>query len=400
MEYIKGNSYFCETSSKIKQFSYLDKNINCDILIVGGGINGAILNYFLSKIYDVVLVESYQIGRNCTSQATALLEYQLDDYAEELKKYMSESEIVNIYKMGLESIEKIENFINQFGNFCNFRKCPSFLYTDCIFGKKSIIDEYYFRINNGFKANLYNQDNNPFPFKIQLGLYNEDGGAELNPYLFTKQMIENARNQKSIYENTEVVTFNICDDETIEVKTKSGNIIKCKKLILATGFDFSLMKEKKLCERFISYSIVTKPIKNISWKHNALIQDDKSPYHYLRILPDNRIIFGGEDSIFKLKPINKKLAEKKYLKLEKKLKEMLEDFKDEIIVDYKFCGAFGSTPNNLGLIGKTENPNILYFLSAGANGIINAMAGAKLIQDILQSKPNPLEKLFSPLREN
>ena len=124
-------------------------------------------------------------------------------------------------------------------------------------------------------------------------------------------MIDCANNQNLIFENTQVVDFKILNNQYIEAKTKFANTITCKKLILATGFDFSLMKEKHLCERYISYSIVTKPIKDLKWKHNAIIQDDKDPYHYLRILPNNSIIFGGEDTIFKQKPINIKQAEKK-----------------------------------------------------------------------------------------
>lgn len=212
-------------------------------------------------------------------------------------------------------------------------------------------------------------------------------------------MIENSENQSCLFENTKLVSFKECDG-TIKAHTEFGNIITCKKLIFATGFDFSLMKDKDLCERVISYSIVTKPIKNIRWKGNALVQDDKDPYHYLRILPDNRLIFGGEDTKFKLKNIDLNLAKKKYDKLEKELKKLFPMFEKDIVVEYKFCGAFGSTPNNLGLIGKTEIPNVLYFLSAGTNGIINAMAGAKLVEDILSDKANPLEALFSPMREN
>ncbi len=56
----------------------------------------------------------------CTSCATVLLEYQLDDYANNLLKYMSEEEIVSVYKMGLESIKIIDEFIKVNGNNCNF----------------------------------------------------------------------------------------------------------------------------------------------------------------------------------------------------------------------------------------------------------------------------------------
>ncbi len=69
-----------------------------------------------------------------------------------------------------------------------------------------------------------------------------------------------------------------------------------------------------------------------------------------------------------------------YDKLLKNLKELFPNIENEVQIDYKFCGAFGTTDNNLGLIGKTEDENILYFFSCGANGIINAMFGVELIE--------------------
>ena len=51
---------------------------------------------------------------------------------------MTEEEIVAVYKMGLKSIEMIDNFIKENGNYCNFRKAPSFMFTNNIFGISAI----------------------------------------------------------------------------------------------------------------------------------------------------------------------------------------------------------------------------------------------------------------------
>lgn len=86
MEYVKGKPYFCDCKEKIKQYRYLDRDFHCDILIVGGGIDGVIANFYLAPNFDVALVDKGRIGFACTACATALLEYQLDDYAADLKK--------------------------------------------------------------------------------------------------------------------------------------------------------------------------------------------------------------------------------------------------------------------------------------------------------------------------
>jgi len=79
---------------------------------------------------------------------------------------MSEEDIVNVYKMGLASINEIEKFVNKNGNFCHFRKCPSLIYTNNLFKINPIKDEHNFRLKHGFVTKLYNENNNPFPFKL------------------------------------------------------------------------------------------------------------------------------------------------------------------------------------------------------------------------------------------
>lgn len=397
MEYTKGTPYFCNTENKIKQYPYLNKNITCEILIIGGGIDGAITNYYLSQNHNVVLVDKSRLGFGCTSCATALLEYQLDDFAEDLLSELSVKQIVEVYKMGLNSISKISEFISRHGNKCEFSLRPTLMFSDSLLMANSIKKEYEFRKKHKFKCKLFNEQNNPFPFSFKAGLYCEDGGCEFNPYLFTKQMIECSKNQNEIYENTEIDCVEEINNSLV-AKTSFGNAINCKKIIYATGFNWESINKENLCKRYISYTIVTNPLPQISWHKNALLQDSQDPYHYIRCLPDNRIIIGGCDTVFKGNPIDEKLAEKKYSELLKNLSELFPACMPLMKIDYSFCGCFGETDNNLGLIGKTSNENIFYCFSCGANGIINAVFGAQLIEDILTQKPNSLEGVFSPNR--
>ena len=398
MEYIKGKPYFCEVEERIKQYPYLDKNIECEILIVGGGIDGTIANHFLSINHDVVLVDKSRFGMGCTSVATALLEYQLDEFASDLKKYMTKKEIVFAYTLGKKSIQKIENFVKKYGNFCNFSKKTTFLFAKQKSQRQEILQEYEFRKKNGFKCDFV-EKGEIFPFEFDCGILANDGGAEFNPYLFTKQMIETSKNQNQIFENTKIENISKMGDKIV-ASTNFGEKIFCKKLVVATGFNWEFLKKTDLCERFISYSIVTEPIENFDWHKQALIHDCQEPYHYLRILPDKRIILGGEDTVFNQKPISEKTANKKYGKLQKDLFEMFPKIKN-CKIEYKFCGTFGTTKNNMGLIGKSDfDDDVLLFVSCGANGIINAMIGVEVLEDLLQNKQNKYSGLFSPKRSN
>lgn len=395
MKYIKGSPYFCKTAKNLRQYTYQDKDIFTDVLIVGGGICGAILNFYLSQKYDVTLIDKGRFGQNCTSIATAILEYQLDEFYQDLESEITEQEIIEIYKMGQNSIKKIENFIKKYKNECNFAKRPSFLFSQSGCDVTKMKSEFMLRKKYKFDCQYFDRTNNPFPFSISCGIYDKNGGAELNPYLFCKQLIENANNQDKIFENTSFESFTQKNEKFI-VNTCYNHKIYANKIIFCTGFDLELFQEE-LMQRFVTYSIVTNPQKNITWKNCATVHDSEQPYHYLRKLPDDRIIFGGEDVSFKKTNFSKEKCEKKYKKLLQSLKFLFPK-NDNIQIDYKFCGAFGTTKNNLGLIGETDTNNIYLFLSCGANGIVNAMEGVNIVEYLFNHKTHPLAHLFSLMR--
>lgn len=397
MKTVKGTSFFDKQSTKIKQYPYINQDMGCDILIVGGGIEGATLNFYLSKARNCILVDANRLGTGSTSIATALLEFQLDDFASDLKT-LSKEEIVEVYKIGKQSLIEIENFLNTYGNHCHHARKSTFLYSNRLRDIKKLKDEFVFRKQNGFDCQFFDQTTNPFGFEIKAGIYDTNGGAEFDPYMFEKQMIENASNQNSIFENTKIVKIRQ-NGKKVFCYTNYGNVIVANKVIVATGFDTELLDDyaKELMKMQISYSIVTERIKDLYLYDKALLQDCLDNYHYLRVLPDNRIIFGGEDTKFG-KKIDEKTAIKKYNSLLTELAKLLGYKAEQIEVEFAFCGLFASTDNNLGIVGESKNKNIMYFLSCGANGIINTFCGVKIIEDILCGRKNNMEKLFSPLR--
>ena len=397
MEYIKGQPYFSLTEKKINKYDYLDCDFSCELLIIGGGVDGAVANYFLSQNHDVALVDSSRLATGCTSRATSLLEYQLDDFAKELKGFLSEKDILDIYMAGLYGIEKLGTLVKSLGKECFFSQRPSLLYSNRVFDRNKILNEAKFRKDNKLQCEIITKNNNFFNFNIDMGLYCENGGGEVDPYLFSKALIEGSKNQDLIFENTQINSIEKLA-KGYKCTTSFGNKIFCKEVILATGFNFDLSKDaEKICDRTISYSIVTNPLKELRWFRNCLVQDCLDPYHYIRFLSDDRLILGGEDTPLKDK-ISQDKAQKKYDKLLKHLKSMFPSCEKEIISEYTFCGAFGSTNNNLGIVGKDKN-GVIDFFSCGANGIVNSMIGIEIIDDILKGKKNRFEEIFSPLRK-
>lgn len=64
------------------------------------------------------------------------------------------------------------------------------------------------------------------------------------------------------------------------------------------------------------------------------------------------------------------------------MKTLFPEIRD-IEVQYKYCGAFTSTQDNLGFIGKDPDNDRLWFdLGYGANGILFGILGGMMLSEL------------------
>lgn len=396
IQYVQGKPLFTYINKDKKQYPYLTENIETDICIIGGGVTGAIASYYFSKnnINNVVL-EKRRVAHLSTSVTTSLLQYELDDNLSELKEYTTLRNALRSYDLGLKALKEIENFINSYSNKCDYKKRDTLLYTEKDDEINGLKIEYDLRKENGFDVEYINEETKQYSFNIKAGIVSKEGGAEIDPYKFTNQLLEVSNSMGGqIYENTEVIDL-YHQDNYIEVITEYGYRVRAKKVIVATGYNTKLFTNKNFGKKTTTFNIVTKPVSNFDgWEDKILIRDNCNPYNYLRTTVDNRLIIGGEDVNFIPDIFNEKLANEKYDILENRLKSMFKDIKD-IEVDFKYCGTFASTPDNLGFVGPDKkHSNLWYLLGYGANGILFAVLGAIMLTDLYNGKENKDMKLF------
>ena len=395
VQFVQGSPLFTNINKVKKQYNYLTEDIDTEVIIVGGGVTGSILGYYFSKEgIDSVILEKSRIAHGSTSITTSLLQYELDSNLMSLMESVPSEQVINSYKLGITALKEIEKFINENGNGCNYIKRDTLLYTAKDLEKKEIYEEYKIRKENGFNVKFISEEENPFSFDLKAGLYAIEGGAELDPFKYTHQLLEVATNNGlRVYENTPVIDVKY-NEEYVEAITSYNHKVKGKILVLATGYNTELFTDRNFGVKTYTYNIATKPLKDIKgWKNNVLIRDNESRYNYFRTTSDNRIIAGGEDTPF-TDNFNPKIAIKKYNILEQRLKNMFNEIND-IKIEYKYCGAFVSTKDNLGFIGKDPNKDKLWYaLGYGANGILFAILGGLMLPKLYKGEVDEYLKYF------
>lgn len=85
MDLKSGYPWWAVRNGLIHAFPALQQDLRCDVLVVGGGITGALIADELSHHgHEVAVIEQRDIGWGSTAASTALLQYEIDTHLLEL----------------------------------------------------------------------------------------------------------------------------------------------------------------------------------------------------------------------------------------------------------------------------------------------------------------------------
>lgn len=391
MKLVSGDLFWTKVTPINKQYPYLDKDIKCDVCIIGGGVTGALAAYYLRKAnVDVVIVDKNIIGYGSTSASTAVLQYEIDTSLDELSEMIGEEDALMAYQLCHEAVYEINNIVEEFELDCGFRYCDCFYYTKDKSNVKDIKDEYTHRKKVGMDVKYIDETlgSELFDFNIKAGIYSDFGSAIIDPYRFTAGIIDRLEHEGlRVFENTEIVDM-ICTPKP-KLMTNNGFEIKCDKVIIASGYEGRKHISDNFIDLYRTYAVVSKPLKNFNgWHKKCTIRDDEDPYTYIRVTSDNRVIVGGEDekigvisNLFKLQNGDRHNDEN-YEILIQRFKDYFPQIKD-VEFEFKYNGLYGNTDDGLPYIGEYKQlPNCYFALDVGGNGILYATIAGKLLKDL------------------
>ena len=389
MQNLSTNSYW-QKKSKIKNvYPYITTNTNCDVLVVGGGISGALTTYFLAKEgVNVIVVEKNIIGYGNTICAPAILDFNLDTEMYKLEKFLNKEKSQKVYKLCLDAIDLIEKIDSEFESDTEFKRQDSIFFTNKFMQKGNMAKEFEARKDAGFDSTLIDSHT---LLNISSGILTKNASAIINPYKFTQDLFEylNTFENVTIYENTSIDSIK-CFLNGVECRTNNNFKIKSNSLIFTSGIDtLRYIDNDYIVDLYKTFTIVSKPLidKEYLSKRNVnfTARDIFEPNHYLRFDNEGRIIFSGENTKFVQKFLDKKfmnnLANDKYKRLNIYLNKLFNNEYD-IPIEYTYNSMYVGTKDNLPIIDEIPDmPNCFCNLGFGSNGILYSVIGASMLKN-------------------
>ncbi len=400
-------SFWETTHQSNNKYEKLNKNIQTNIVVIGGGYTGFSCALSLAKNFneDVVLVEAGHIGwgssaRNagfcCIPPAKMSVEKMFKKYGkEETKKF---------FRNTIEGSNFTKNLINEYKiecdltGDCNYEVAPHPTYFESIKKEASIYKNEFGIETKIFSKEEFNEIGHTG--EEQFGAFSYKPGFAINPLKFLLGLANQAKNAGvRIYQKSKVTKveknlnkFNIIVND---------HIITANKVVMATnGFykDDLFPDLNNMIMPVISNIIVTRPLTKEEINcynfvtYNPILNIRNLLFYY-RLLKDNRFLFGARGDLIG----SEKSSLEKSKKMEKQMKKIFPNWKN-VKIEYHWRGLVAVTSKFTPSIGKLDD-EIYYSFGYQANGVNTApWSGNELAKLIVSnSKELNISKFYQGL---
>ncbi len=220
----------------------LEKNQECDWLIVGAGFTGLSAARKLGQLYSnqkIILVDAQLAGEGASGRNSGyLVDSTLNDGFTSNKEVENYKKKSNIYKLGIKTIKR---FIKEYQVDCDWNECGKYFASSRLKDKKILKNFSETLSKLGFENDILNETE--LSKRIGTSFYKvalfTKGGILLHPGKLVRAMIDALPNNVQLFENSALSKWKK-DKDIILCNFKNGHI-KAKKVIFATnGFLKSL----------------------------------------------------------------------------------------------------------------------------------------------------------------
>jgi len=380
-------------------FSYpkLEKDIKTDVLILGGGISGALTaHYLVQEGIDCVLIDARTIGLGSTCASTSLLLYEIDVALHQLIKIAGIKTAVRAYKLSELAVLKL-------GKLAEKVRAVDFEFKKSLYSaayKKDtqfLKDEFNTRKKYGFDVRYFDENIvfDEFGFDSYGGILSGIA-ATVDSYSFTHQLLQySLKRGLSVFDRTEAISIKH-NRSGINIKTSGKNLIRAKKIVYATGYEVIDFIAKPIVKLTSTYAVASESFNEPQkfGKNDIVTWNTAKPYLYMRTTNDNRFVIGGRDEEFFSHIKRDNLIPTKTKQLQNDFRKMFPSipFKPE----FGWAGIFGSTKDGLPYIGRYKNLSNSYFaLGFGGNGITFSQVAGQIITALIKGRKHKDAQLFS-----
>lgn len=227
-------SYWID-STEDTNYETLNCNIDVDVAIVGGGITGITSALLLQKEgLKVAVFEAGKIAYGTTGHTTAKITSQHGLIYSRIVNTMGKDMAAQYAKANETAIKFIKNTVQKYNIDCDFKECPSYIYTEDCNNLKKFEEEMEAIEDLDIKADYL--DTLPLPLSVK-GAIRFNNQAQFHPRKYILSLASKISQEGvKIFENTKIV--DVIEGRVYVLKTENNQTITASKVIIASHYPF------------------------------------------------------------------------------------------------------------------------------------------------------------------
>lgn len=349
------------------------EDLECDVLVIGGGIAGYLTAFHLQENFKVILVEKDTLFSKTTGKTTAFITpYQGPIYAKMAHTY--NKQIARTFHDSQRyAIARYKELMIKYQIQCEASEARSFLYT--LKEDRTWKDELKVLKDIRIPYHETSDVDEIIKQRAKKVIEYDQPAFQFNPILFLNQLPK----KFTIYEHTKVNKIHYKENV---VDIENGHHIHATYIIVATNFpiiDYPWFAFSKLY-RYVSYAGMAEGVKPLLGQYVGTKDEDL----YLRNHED-KVIFGGFDH-----KSGDSGTENRYQKL------LASTYPNQPTITYNTMDSM--THDHLPFIGQIGKKQLYVITGFNEYGMANAMLAAQVIKDTLYHQTNPYSHLVSTFR--
>ncbi|MHB1314142.1 MAG: FAD-dependent oxidoreductase [Christensenellales bacterium] len=360
--------------TQIEHREALQKDIERDVAIIGGGMAGLLTAFLLhEKGVKTVVLEAGRIGHGQTKGTTAKITSQHDVIYHKLINSVGEEQAYQYAQANQEAITAYERIITAYGISCHFVREPAFLYSTN--ESTALEQEAKAAESLGIPAELTLQTTLPFPVVCAMKFPDQ---AHFQPLEFIKSIAE----PLEIYEQTLVRAVEKNTVKTDRVKIKAKHIVMASHypFINTPGYYFMRMHQER------SYLLALENALPVDGMYLGIDQDGYTFRNYRNLL-----IFGGGGH-----RTGENAKGGIYDRLRDAAKKFYPGYKEITRWSAQDCFTLDSIPY-IGLF-SADTPHMYVATGFRKWGMSSSMVSAMILSSMICHEEYPYAAVFSPQR--
>jgi glycine/D-amino acid oxidase-like deaminating enzyme len=395
-----GRPIWLDGSAAPATYPRLSGRHRTDVVIVGGGITGAIAALrFAQAGIGVTLLEAARVGLGSTAASSALLLQEPDRPLVPLAERYGAATARRLWRLSHEAARDLIELLAALPTGCRLERRDTIYYTTEPGDVAELKREQAARGRAGFEAEWLT----PGALRVEAGIparagLRMRGNAQCDPYRACLGVIREAvRLGARVLERSPVRRIEP-QRRSVVVRTGSG-IVEADRVIVATGY--ATPQFRPLAGRFEmvrTYVLTTAPLEADARRElglrDVLLWNTCQRYHYARWTSDRRLLLGGGD-----RPLRG--GGSAATRLARAVDDIRGHFErllpalGELAITHAWEGRFANTPDSLPYVGPHRRyPRHLFALGYGGNGMTFGSLAGRLLVGHVQGRTTRDHALF------